>query len=378
MATNTGQVSTYENTVGIKRVVTDRIEMSEPMEFPLMKALGINNSKFSFVNEPGKMYEWQEDTYSPLEDDLNDDTTATNDSTDTTLSVSHGEYFHVGDIIKIDSEYIYVSSISSDDLTVVRGHGGTQATHASTATVYIVSQARIEGANASDSPSQDVSTGYNYSFIMHGNVEVSRTDQLIKRYGIPSLVDREIDKKMDELMRVLTRKPYYGVRAVGTSGSSATSRDCGGFDTFITTNLYNQSSARLTRSALDTANRAIYDAGGTADLIVCGAFQQQLLSDMFEGYVQTERSEQMGGVTIKKIQMALGNVVNVLVDRYCPAASMWMLDTRKVGFVQIDPFFHEELGKVADTAAYGQIIGEYGFAVSCEEHHAKIYGLATS
>jgi len=375
MATNTGQVSTYDNTVGIKRVVSDRIEMSEPMEFPLMKALGINANKFNFVNEPGKMYEWQEDTYTPIQDALNEDTVATSNSADVTLSVSHGEYFHSGDIIKIDSEYIYVDSISSDDLTVVRAHGGTQATHASTSTVYIVSQARIEGADASDSPTQDVSTGYNYSFIMHGNVEVSRTNELIKRYGIASLVDREIDKKMDELMRVLTRKPYYGTRA---AGSATAGRDAGGFDTFITTNLYDQSSVRLTRSAMDTANRAIFDAGGTADLIVCGAFQQQIISDMFEGYVTTERSEQMGGVTIKKIQMALGNVINVLVDRYCPAASLWMLDSRKVGFIPIDAFFHEELGKVADTAAYGQIVGEYGFVVSCDEHHAKIYSLATS
>ena len=99
-------------------------------------------------------------------------------------------------------------------------------------------------------------------------------------------------------MRTLTKKPYYGTRA---AGSTTTGRDAGGLATFITTNTTDQSSARLTRNALDAMNRTIYDAGGVAKLIVCGAFNQQLISDMFEGYVTTERSEQMGGVTINKI-----------------------------------------------------------------------------
>lgn len=339
-----------------------------------MKALGINDGKFEFINTPGVKYEWLEDTYAPTSDTANE-ADLESDSTTTVMTVSNGEYFHVGDVLQIDSEYMIVSSISGDEVTVERNHGGTQATHASDSTVYIRSQARKEGASASDSPAVEATTGYNYSFILHKNIEIARSNQLLPRYGVPNLVDREIDKGMLELMRFLTQKPYYGIR---DAGSGSANRDCGGFDTFITTNLYDQSSVRLSRSALDTANRAIYDAGGVAKLIVCGAFQQQIISDMFEGYVETTRSEQMGGVTIKRIQMALGNVVDVLVDRYCPAASLWMLDTDKVGFIPIDDFFYEDLGKTKDTAAYGQIVGEYGFVVQVEDHHAKIYNLATS
>lgn len=374
MAVNTGQVDSYHNTEPQKRVVTDRIMMVDPMEYPAMKALGINGNKFDFVNEPGKKYEWLEDTYAPLSD-VAADTGLTSDSTTTTMTVGHGEYFHVGDILQVDSEYMIVSSISSDVLTVERNHGGTQATHASTSAVYIRSQARVEGAANTDSPTTEVSTGYNYSFILHKAIEVSRSNELLQRYGIPSLVDREIDKGMEELMRFLTMKPYYGVRDAGaTSGN----RDCGGLGTFITTNTYDQSSARLSRNTLDTANRAIFDQGGVADMIMCGAFNQQIISDMFEGYVTTTRSETRGGVVIKQIQMALGNVIDVVVDRYCPAAQVWMLDSRKVGFIPIDEFFYEDLGKVGDTAAYGQLVGEYGFVVQAEDHHAKIYGLATS
>ena len=374
MAVNSGQVNTYVNTVPQKRVVTDRIVMAEPMEFPLMKALGINANKFQFVNDPGAKYEWLEDTFAPTQDTANE-TTLTNNTTTTDITVANSSYFHVGDVIQIDDEYMVVGSISGDDIIVTRNHGGTQATHASTATIYIRSQARKEGAAASNSPTTEVTSGYNHSFILHHNVEVSRSNQLLKRYGIPDLVDREIDKKMQELMRLLTQKPYYGIRA---AGSASTNRDAGGFGTFVTTNRTNMSSARLTRNALDTMNRTIYTAGGVAKLLVCGAFQQQIITDMFEGYVQTMRSETMGGVVINRIQMALGNVIDVLVDRYCPADKMWLLDTDKVGFIPIDPFFYEELGKTSDTAAYGQVVGEYGFVVQAEKHHGEIYGLATS
>jgi hypothetical protein len=372
----TGGSTSYDNTVPQKRVVTDRILMAQPMEFPLLKALGINNSKFDLVNEPGKKYEWLEDEYAPLQDVLNDDTAVTNDTTDTTLSVGNGEYFHVGDIIQIDDEYMYVSAVSADDLTVTRGHGSTtQATHASTATVYIRSQARLEKASASNSPSVAISSGYNYSFILHNNVEVSRTDALLQRYGIPDLVDRDIDKKMNELMRLLTMKPYFGKRVEGTK---TTPRDCGGFDAFISTNTKTMSSARLTRNAIEEMNRACFTAGQVPDLLVCGAFNQAIITDMFEGYVETMRSETLGGVTINRIMTSLGNTLDVLVDRYIPAANVYLLSTPHVGFIEIDPFFYEELGKTADTAAYGQIVGEYGFVMQWESSHAKISECATS
>ena len=371
----TGQKTSYDNTVPQKRVVTDRIAMAEPMEFPLMKALGINAGKFNFVNEPGKKYEWLQDTYAPLSAAAAQ-ASLTNDTTTTDITTAEGKIFHVGDVVQVDDEYMWVSSITGNDIVVVRGHGGsTQATHASTATINIRSQARLEGATASDSPTTQVTSNYNYSFILHKNIEVSRTNALLQRYGIANAVDREIDKGMDELMRLLTKKPYYGRRA---EGSATAARDAGGLPVFITTNRTDHGGARLNRNVIDSMNRTIYDAGGVAKLLICGAFNQQLIADMFEGYVTTERSETMGGVIINRLQMALGNVINVLVDRYCPANRLWMLDTDKVGFVPIDPFFYEELGKTGDTAAYGQIIGEYGFVVEVEKHHGEIHNLATS
>lgn len=371
-----GMQTTYVGTVPQKRVVSDRILFSDPMDIPLVSALGLSNEgKFKFANTPGKMYEWVEDAFSGLSTTLNEDTTATSDSTDTTLSVVDGTLFQPGDVIQVDSEYIWVSAVSTNDLTVTRNYGGTQATHASTSAVYLRSRARLEGATAASSHYTEPTSGYNYSFIMQKSIEISRTDGRIKRYGIPNLVNYEIDKKMNELKIDLTRKPYYGQRK---AGSASTPRDAGGLGTFITTNVTDCSSAALTQKNIEDAVQSAWGYGGNPTLLVCGGWAKRKIASFFEGSVRTERSEKMGGVTIDKIQTAMGPVLDVLVDRWIPTNQIYLLDTEKVGFITIDDFFYEELAKTKDTEAYGQIVGEYGFVVANEKHHAKIHTFSTT
>lgn len=370
-----GQQTTYTNTQPIKRVVSDRIIMAEPMEFPLLNALGQDEGKFRFVNAPGTTYEWLEDAYSGLATTAADTTDLTDVSTTTTIAVADGSIFQPGDVISIDSEYIWVSAVSSNSLTVVRNFGGTQATHESTSAVYLRSRARLEGATATNSHYTVITTGYNYSTIFQKTVEVSRSDQRVKRYGISDLVNYEIDKKTLELTRDLSRLPYYGQR---NAGSATTARQSGGLGTFITTNTTNCSSAALTLKNIEDMVQTTWDAGGNPSLCVCGGWAKRKITSFFEGAVRTERSEKMGGVEITKIQTAMGPNLDVLVDRYCPTNYMYILDPQYVGFIPIDEFFYEELAKTKDTAGYGQIVGEYGFVVAFEKAHGIIYGFSTT
>lgn len=370
-----GQQTSYVGTLPQKRVVSDRILLSDPMEIPLISALGLDGeSKFKFVNTPGLTYEWLEDAYSGLSTTAND-TDLTNDSTTTTITVADGSLFQPGDVLSIDSEYIWVSAVSTNDLTVTRNYGGTQATHVTTSTVYLRSRARLEGASATNSHYTQPTTGYNYSFIMQKSIEISRSDARIQRYGIPNLEQYEIDKKMDELKIDLTRKPYYGQRK---AGSATTPRDAGGFGTFISTNSTACASAALTLKNIEDSVQNAWSYGGRPSLLVCNGWAKRKIASFFEGAVRTERSETMGGVTVDRIQTAMGPQLDVLLDRYCPTDYIYILTPDEVGFVTIDEFFFEDLGKSKDTAAYGQIVGEYGFVVACEKHHAVISGFSTS
>ena len=59
-------------------------------------------------------------------------------ATDTTLTVTDGSKFAVGHTILIESEQLYVTAISTNDLTVTRGvNGTTAASHANTTDISI-------------------------------------------------------------------------------------------------------------------------------------------------------------------------------------------------------------------------------------------------
>lgn len=374
----TGQLISYSATLPLKRVVTDRIIMKDPMEIVAINALGLDNeSKFNFVNGPaaGGTYEWLEDTYADRTDAINT-ANLTSDSTSTSVIVDTGALFQVGDIIQIGNEYMYVSSISSNTLTVTRNYGGTQSTHSDNAVVTIVSRARIEGTNSSDSAWTQPTSATNYSQIFHKELDVSRSNALLQRYGIANVVEREIDKAMDELMMLLNLTAYHGQRKVG---SSSTPRGMGGLDTFISTNNNALSSTpALTRKHIEDEIQDCWNAGGNPRLILCGAWAKRKIASFFEGYVQTVRAESMGGIEIDRILSPLGITVSVAVDRHCPTNKLYLLDPDYVGYLTIDPFFEEQLGKVGDTAYFGQVVGEYGFVAAFETAHSIISGFSTS
>jgi hypothetical protein len=379
MATKHGFHYSYDNTVPQKRMVTDRIIMADPYDISTILALGLSNEgKFQFVNTPHRMYEWLEDSYPAESDTIASDTTVTNSTTVTTITVTTVKLFQVGDIIEIGAEQMYVSGVNTGTgvLTVTRGFGSTTpATSASTATINIRYSARQEGADSSDSPFTEAVSGYNYSVIMHKDITISRTAQLVQNYGMSSALDFEIDKKMDILMERLNRLPFYGKRAVGTSSAS---RSAGGFGVFLSTNTEAKSAAALLRDDIDDALTNVFSNGGRTDLIICDTHGQRKINEFFEGYVSTDRTERVGGVLVKQLQHPItGALVDVMVDRHCPAGSMFLLDSRWVGFLTIDPFFYEELAKVGD-GLNGQIVGEYGFVMAYEKAHASITGYSTS
>jgi hypothetical protein len=250
-----------------------------------------------------------------------------------------------------------------------------------------ISRARVEGDDADDSPSTEVSSTSNYTQIFQRTVNLSRSKAKLNMYGIGNLEDYEIDKYMDELMMDLARLPYYGGRSAGTENSVA--RSAGGFKQFLTTTASNITFATstaasggtalaLTRDHMDDTLANIHADGGDPDLILTVAHAQRKINDMYEGFVSTERSEALGGVLIKKLMNPItGGVLDVVVDRNCVSNELWMLTKSKISYYPFDPFFYERLAKTGD-AVKGQVVGEYGFVVANPGWHGAVKEFSTS
>lgn len=379
MTTGSGLITTYDNTIPQKRMVTDRILMADPYDITTILALGLDNtSKFKFVNAPGRTYEWLEDAY-PAVSDAAAGTNLTGSTNTTTITVTTPNLFHVGDVIQLESatgDLAWVASIASSVLTVVRGFGGTTpVSHPETSTIYIRYNARLEGAASSASPWTEVTSATNCSTIFHKEVKVTRDDTLFPTYGMANLKEYRIDQNMEILMLQLNQLPYFGRRAVGTSSAA---RSAGGFHSFISTNATAMSSAALTRKAIDDEFQQIWAAGGTTNLILCDAWGQRKINDFYEGFVTTQRAENIGGIIIKELVHPItGQRVQVVVDRACIGGNMYFLDTNKTGYITIDPFFYEDLAKTGDFET-GETVGEYGFVLANEKHFSMLTGYSTS
>lgn len=375
MTTGSGLITTYDNTIPQKRMITDRIIMADPYDITTMTVLGLNNaSKFQFVNQPHRQYEWLEDVYSAVTD-VAAGTNLTVTTNTTTITVTLPNLFHVGDVVQLESaagDYAYVSSISGSVLTVVRGFGSTTpVSHPETSTLYIRYNARIEGAANTSSPWTEVTSNYNYSTILHKSVSVTRDDLLFPRYGVTNLREYYIDRNMEILMVQLNNLPYYGKRAVGTASAA---RSSGGFGTYITTNATALASAALTRKNIDDTFQATWAAGGKTDTILTDAWGQRKINDFFEGYVTTDRAESVGGILVNVLTHPVtGARAKIVVDRNTPTGNMWFLDSRYVGYITIDPFFYEQLSKTGDSEQ-SQTIGEYGFVCAYNKAHGALTG----
>jgi hypothetical protein len=380
MATQSGLVTIYDNTVPNKRMVTDRILNQNPYDIVAYQYLGTDMGKFMFVNKDVSTYEWLNDTYNIRTDALASGLTS--GTVTTTCVITTAALFQAGDVWKIDSEDVWVSAMSSTTATITRGYNGTTAaTHADASTMTRISRSRIEGDDADDSPSTEVSSTTNVTQIFQRTVNLSRSKSKINMYGISNLEDYEIDKYMDELMMDLARLPYHGGRSAGTENTVA--RSAGGFKTFLTTTDSNITFATstgatagtalaITRDNIDDTLALIHADGGSPNLIMTTAHAQRKINDMYEGFVSTERSEQLGGVLIKKLMNPIdGGVLDVVVDRNCPAGEMWILSTDKISYYPFDPFFYERLAQTGD-AVKGQVVGEYGFVVANPGWHGAV------
>lgn len=370
-----GLINSYENTEPHKTMVTDRILQVNPLKIVPYMRLGADVGKFNFVDAPGKIYKWLEDTY--VAEVITASTGLTSSSTTTTFTPASTTVMQPGDLWRVGSEIIWVSAVSSSGIpTVTRGWGDTDtATHDDADDLTRVGRARIDGDDADNSPQTEVSSGYNYTQILQRTINIARTKQKLAHYGIPDPEGYEIDKKMEELMMDLCKMPYYGERY---AGEATLARSAGGFKTFIDNNTTDVASAALTRDHIDDLLQDIHADGGDPDLILCGSFSQRKINAFYEGFIQIDRSEQLGGSMITKLQNPItGSILDVIVDLHCPTDEMWVLESDKVGFYAFDPFFHERLGKTGD-ALLSQIVGEYGFVVAANAHHGYLDGISTS
>lgn len=365
------QKTTYSDSTPHKRVITDLISLIDPSDAPLVDALGGldgASGKFRFTNGKGKLVEWLEDSLIPLTDTLNSDATVT--STIVTISVTDGSLYQPGHIINISTEYLWVSSVSGNTITVTRGVGGsTAATLTSLAAVTFIGMARLEGAESDTIGLVDITTGSNYTQIFHQEVKVSRTQQQLSQYGISDEMAYQGDKAVPSLMRLIERHLYHNKAA--SAGSATTPRMMGGLQALMTGNLVAGTS--LTQAMIESAAMLAYQDGGTGPWIAPVApANMTKIKNFYDAttILRVERTETTVGMVITQIETPFGQV-NLVLDRWAPTTLIPLIDVKHAGMVTYYPFTQEPLAKTGDYDRT-EIVGEFTFCLRQADAHALL------
>lgn len=363
--------NTYSDTTPHTRVITDLIALIDPSDAPLVNALGGldgASGKFRFTGGKGKVVEWLEDSLIPLSDTMNESATIT--STVTTIKVTDGSLYEPGHVIMIDSEYLWVSSVSTNTITVTRAAGGsTAATHNSIAAVTMIGMARLEGAESDTIALTDVSVGSNFTQIFHQEIKISRTQQQLSQYGISDEMAYQGDKVVPSLMRLIERHLFYNKAA--DAGSATTPRVMGGLQAFLTTNKVQ--GTNLTQAMIESAVRLAYEDGGTGPWIAPVApANMSKIKNFYDAttVLRVDRTETTVGMNITQIETPFGTV-NLVLDRWAPTTIIPLIDAKHAGMMTYFPFTQEPLAKTGDYER-SEVVGEFSFCLRQAAAHALL------
>ena len=374
MAIVTDLMQSYDQSDANDYTIAEGIHMISPTDTPLQ--LMFPKTQVGSVKN-----EW-------IEDELTAQTTtlaatvATTSATQITIDTGDGvdklpadvDSYNV--VIRVDQEYMLVTGISGDDLTVTRGYGSTtKSTHASGAVVHIISQMEHEGADGKQAVARARTRPSNYVQTFSRTVEVSGVQEAIKKLGgITSEIDYQIIQAMRQLALELEKTIVMGVKSQVGDGSS-TFRTMGGLWAEISTNRTSDSGS-IDTAAIEEDIRSIWDAGGVPRAIVTSGKLAQDISNLYADRIRTDVQTAVGGVNITSIINPLGvGPIAIIPHRMVADGEYYMLDTTRIALGYLRPFFMKNLADDGD-ADKRWIGGDYTLQLMNEKAHAYRYGFS--
>ena len=366
-----------------KRAITDYITLIDPADSVFIESMGGLDSgakKFRFVNFPQTKVEWIEDTREALTVGLNTQL-ASGDTSVVLLTASYnavqvGQILMFGDAGK---EKCFVTGVNAtgSTLTVTRAYGGTTAvtqTVALNSAMEIIGLARIEGAVSSQLGYTTRTTNHNFTQIVQREIKVSRSQNQISQYGIREEFDYQSNKAIPHLMRLLSKTVYHGVRS---QGQNDTARSMGGLSTFVTSaGNVNSTTGAITQAKFENVLKSAYLNGGTPSKAFVSPTNMQTIKNLYDGQgngMRYDTKEKSIGMTIEKIITPYGTI-DLIMDRYCPDSTIYILDPEHVGFITYYPFTAEPLAKTGDFQL-GEVVGEFTMCVRMDKAHAALLAI---
>jgi hypothetical protein len=363
--------------------VADLIGLITPAATPLLDALGDPLREATSTH-----HEWLEDELLPNKDAI-DDATWTNPASDTTFTVDHGSRFRDGDQIQVEGseELLFVTAVSGDTLTVLRGYAGTTPENlANDQILNILGNAALEGQDRPNARFTNRVRCGNYTQIFTSAVEVSGSDMAASQLGLANEMDYEKQVRLREMVRDLENTVINGGKpAADPQGAGTVRRTMKGILQHLATNLFHTgdsgfpSGNDLDEAKINYVLRKIWEnSSGNVDLILVGGFQKRKIN----AFCAETRSFGANDTTFTDMVSLYESdfgVCRILTTRHIPQDAVLFLDSSRISVMPLTgrSFHFKPLASSGDYEC-GELIGEYTLELKNEAAHGLIRNLTTS
>lgn len=311
------------------------------------------------------------------------------DDNDTTVTVTTGDgtIFKGGHIVKNlrTLEIFWVSSISSDTLTIARGKGAAAAAMTTGDELLIIGSAYPEGDSVPDAISYDPDIVTNYCQIFRTVGNLTKTVSAETTFRTGKQMTEEKREKL-ELHSIEMEKGFMfggGVSTTGTNGQPL--RTTKGLANFISTNVSDYSSSGLSLKDWNNFLSDVFKKGSNEKLLLCGNTFLNVLTQMALNNFTIEATPTTDtyGMRMRNYTTPFGDLQikthPLLNESATLSASGFILDTKYLVYRYLngrDTQFHPDVADKGDDADKFEYLTECGIEVQFEETHGYITGVS--
>ena len=297
------------------------------------------------------------------------------DTADTLIGIagSKARRLQVGMILRGPSgagnEYMVISAISTNTITVTRAFGGTTAnSFAAGQSIDVIDDAALEGDDVTTDTSGVRSRKQNFVQLFKRDVIVSGTQEAVTQLGgVNDEFTYQQQQRVREALRDLEKAVILGILSGNTIGSATARRTMRGLRSFIATNAQSVG-ATLTESWLGNTLKAAWDQGGTdVDIVLAGVNYKRIIDQFNASRKLISNEEAKFSNLVTEYESTFG-VLKIVLSRWMPANEALILSSQRVKVLPLQgrSFQFKEVSSQGDSRK-GMVLGEYTVEVRNEE-----------
>lgn len=331
--------------------------------------------------------------------DFRIDATASNltagiDNVVTTVPVVDGSKFRSGMAVTAagSEEVMVVTAITSNDLTVLRGQGGTVAAAVSSGVSLVIdSVSREENSLAENDGIYQPEKVENFYQTMDTAVEMSRRALATLQFGNTNDLAFQVNERMRQLAIQLNRSLVRGRKMSQTiSGQERTFTGGLGYFTDQAGALkVDNAGGALTLAALNTLNAQIVERGGMANTIAVGINKARQINNLVAANFSSQRladwTSDEGSVMRLPTDLPLvGNVNTIVIDTNINDNELYIYDSSKLSIIPMASNNANASGdwRTLDATQPGQdgqrvrVLGDFGMEIrQSKTHMARLHNI---